>query len=297
MLDFHEITPADKLPAERILLNSENQSCEYAFGNVFIWQKIYRTQISLADDMLVIAFRTPDEFSYCCPQGSGDFTAKIEELSAHAKQHNGRRLFLYACTEEEAQKLERLFPNRFTFSQNEDYFEYIYSAEDLAVLAGRKYHDKRNHIAAFERNYPDWTFEEITRRNIGQCAEMNERWLRLNEYKDEVQLSAEHHVLNLAMAHYEELGFYGGLIRADGRVVAFSFGERLNHTTFCTHFEKAYADVKGAYQMINREMARRLLPDYQLINREEDAGAPGLRRAKQSYHPTVLLRKINAIEK
>lgn len=296
MLDFHSITLNDKRRADEILLAAGNQSCEYAFGNVFIWQKIYHTQMSISDDMLVISFQTPDEFSFCCPQGSGDFAAKIEELSAHAKQ-KGHRLFIYACSEQDAQRIGQLFPNRFIFEENEDYFEYIYSSESLASLAGRKYHDKRNHIAVFERNYPDWRFEEITQDNIGQCAEMNERWLRLNEYKDEAQLSAEHNVLNLAMAQYNELGFYGGLIRAAGRVVAFSFGERLNSTTFCTHFEKAYADVNGAYQMINREMARRLQKDYLYINREEDAGVPGLRRAKHSYHPAVLLRKINAIEK
>ena len=296
MLDFHEITLQDKPRAEAILRQCECQSCEYAFGNVFIWRKIYHTQISLSDDMLVIAFQTQDESSFCCPQGSGDFAKTIEELSALAGQR-GHRLFLYGCSEQEAQRIDRLFPNRFSFSVNEDFFEYIYASEALASLSGRKYHDKRNHIAAFERNYPDWTFEEISRKNIGQCAEMNERWLRLNEYKDEVQLSAEHNVLNLAMAHYDELGFYGGLIRAGGRVVAFSFGERLNQTTFCAHFEKAYADVRGAYQMINREMARRLQADYLYINREEDTGAPGLRRAKQSYHPAIWLKKINAIEK
>lgn len=296
MLDFCSIALSDKPRVDAVLRACGSQSCEFAFGNLFIWQKVYHTQISFCDDMLIVSYQTPEESSYTCPKGVGDFEKAIREISDHARQ-NGRRLFLYGCSEEEARQIDQLFPNRFSFEVDEGYYEYIYSAEALADLAGRKYHDKRNHIAAFERNNPDWTFEEINKKNIGQCAEMNERWLRLNEYKDEVQLSAEHNVLNIAMANYDTLGFYGGLIRAGGKVVAFSFGERLNDTTFCTHFEKAYADVKGAYQIINREMARRLRSDFVYINREEDTGSPGLRRAKQSYHPTVWLKKINAIEK
>ncbi|HBL41068.1 MAG TPA: hypothetical protein DDY98_05670 [Ruminococcaceae bacterium] len=296
MLDFHPITLNDKCAVDSVLLSSENLSCEYAFGTIYIWKNVYQSQISICDDIFTASYRTPEYNCYCCPQGKGDFEKAVAELSADAKS-KGNVLRINACSEQEVQKIEALFPNRFAFLSDDSCFDYIYSAEALANIAGRKFHDKRNHIAIFERTYPNWTFEEITQANIVECAEMNERWLRLNESKDEVHLSAEHKALNLALADYKALGFYGGLIRAQGKVVAFSFGEKLNNTTFCTHFEKAYADINGAYPLINREMARRLQADFQFINREEDTGAPGLRRAKQSYRPAVWLKKFSAVEK
>ena len=296
MLAFHKITLNDKPRADAVLLNAENQSCEYAFGNLFIWSSVYQSKISLCDDMLIVSYQTPEGACYSCPQGGGDFEKKVEELFVYARQ-NGHRLRINDCSEQEIEKLERLFPNRFAFSHDDGYSDYVYTAESLANLAGRKFHDKRNHISIFERSNPNWSFEEITQKNIGQCAEMNERWLRLNEQKDAVHLSAEHNAFNAAVANYDALGFFGGMIRVDRKVVAFSFGEKLNRTTFCVHFEKAFSDINGAYTIINREMARRLQTDFVFLNREEDADVPGLRRAKQSYRPVIWLKKYSAIEK
>lgn len=296
MLDFHPITLEDKPAADAILMNTANLSCEYAFGNLFIWRHVYRSQISLSGNILIVSYQTPEGVCYSCPQGGGDFEKAVSELLTLAEK-SGRALRINDCSKQDMQKLQACFPDRFDYSYDDGYSDYVYAASDLANLVGRKYHDKRNHISIFERTYPDWSFEVITKNNIGQCAEMNERWLLMNEQKDEVHLSAEHNALNSAMAHYDELGFFGGLIRADKRVVAFSFGERLNADTFCVHFEKAFANVNGAYPIICREMARRLQDTFTYLNREEDTGTPGLRRAKQSYRPVLWLKKYSAIEK
>jgi hypothetical protein len=216
------------------------------------------------------------------------------ELVIEDAHREGVKPVIAGCSLAEKQKLEELFPGKFTFTADDSKFDYIYKSSDLATLSGRKYHGKRNHISAFIKNNPDWSFEEINPANIGQCASMNERWLMLNEYKDEEAISAEHNALNVALAHFDELGFYGGLIRVDHEVVAFSFGEKLKDGIFCTHFEKAYSSIQGAYPIINREMAIRLCDEYELINREEDTGAPGLRKAKRSYYPEIWLEKYIA---
>lgn len=293
MLDFHPITLADKPRADEILLTAPNMGCEYCFGTLFIWRNIYKTQIAFHDSMLTAKYVTEDGVCYCCPVGEGDFAEMVELIVKDAKK-DGNRTVILGCSAEDKAKIESLFPDKFTFTADDSRFDYIYSAEKLATLSGKKLHGKRNHISAFVRNNPEWTFEEITGENLGQCAAMNERWLMLNEYKDEVAISAEHNALNEAIAHYDELGLWGGLIRAGGEIVAFSFGERLNDKIFCTHFEKAYATVQGAYPIINREMAVRLKGEYELINREEDTGAPGLRKAKQSYYPEIWLEKFSA---
>lgn len=296
MLDFHPVTIADKPMADEILLNAENMGCEYCFGTLFIWKNIYKTQIAFFNGMLIAKYQTEDGVCYCSPAGKGDYEQAVRLILADAKQE-GNSAVIMGCSATEKELLEKLFPDKFVFTADEDKFDYIYGAETLAVLSGKKYHGKRNHISAFVRNNPDWCFEEIDENNIGQCAAMNERWLHLNEYKDEQAISAEHNALNVAIANYKELGFWGGLIRAGGEVVAFSFGERLNSRIFCTHFEKAYSTVQGAYPIINREMAVRLKDDYELINREEDTGMPGLRKAKQSYYPSIWLEKYSAREK
>lgn len=293
MLDFHPITLADKPRADEILLAAPNMGCEYCFGTLFIWRNIYKTQIAFHGSMLTAKYVAEDGVCYCCPVGEGDF-AEMVELIVKDAEKDGNRTVILGCSAEDKAKIESLFPGKFTFTADDSRFDYIYSAEKLATLSGKKLHGKRNHISAFVRNNPEWIFEEITGENLGQCAAMNERWLMLNEYKDEVAISAEHNALNEAIAHYEELGLWGGLIRAGGEIVAFSFGERLNDKVFCTHFEKAYATVQGAYPIINREMAVRLKGEYELINREEDTGAPGLRKAKQSYYPEIWLEKFSA---
>ncbi len=293
MLDFHPITLEDKPLADKILLNTESMGYEYCFGNMYIWKNIYKTQIAFHNNMLVAKYIVDNSLAYCCPVGSGNFKEMVELVMEDARA-NGSPAVIADCSTEIKQLLETLFPNKFKFRVDDGSFDYIYSAQKLATLAGRKYHGKRNHISSFIKNNPDWRFEEITSQNIGQCAAMNERWLMLNEHKDENDISAEHNALNLAISAYSQLGFYGGLIRAGGEVVAFSFGENLGNNVFCTHFEKAYSTVNGAYPIINREMAVRLKDNYTYINREEDVGVPGLRRAKQSYYPEIWLKKYIA---
>lgn len=296
MLDFHPLTLADKPEADRILALADNMGCEYCFGTLFIWKNIYKTQLAFHDGMLVAKYTTDDGICYCCPVGDGDFEEAVNLVAADAHK-DGNRALIVGLSAAEKERLEKFFPQRFSFSSDEGKFDYIYSSEKLAALSGKKYHSKRNHISAFIRNNPDWSFEEIDCENIGQCAAMNERWLMLNEYKDESAISAEHNALNEAIANYSLLGFWGGLIRVRGEVVAFSFGEKLKDNMFCTHFEKAYSSVQGAYPIINREMAVRLKDKYELINREEDTGSPGLRKAKQSYRPQIWLEKFSAREK
>ena len=126
---------------------------------------------------------------------------------------------------------------------------------------------------------------------------MNEKWYTLNVEKDREGIEDEREVLRLNFAHFEEIGGVGGVLRIDGEVVAFTFGERLNDNTFDTHFEKAYSDIRGAYPMINQLFAKNLLSDYEFINREDDVGSEGLRSAKLSYHPEFLVEKYSAVAK
>ncbi|MBR4891375.1 MAG: DUF2156 domain-containing protein, partial [Clostridia bacterium] len=122
-------------------------------------------------------------------------------------------------------------------------------------------------------------------------------WEKLNREKNPEEIGEENLAIKIALNNYFDLGFEGGILTIQGEAVAFTFGERLNDDTFCTHVEKAYGNIRGAYQMINREFARQLKDRYEFINREEDTGSEGLRRAKLSYHPHRLVIKYSAIYK
>lgn len=172
----------------------------------------------------------------------------------------------------------------------------MYLSSDLANLPGRKYQKKRNHCSRFERMYPDWQFREITEDSLDAVCRFNERWRGFYENKDDKDVQLEGVAVEQACRHYEELRLKGGYVTVGGEVVAFSFGSPLGDE-FVTHVEKANYDVSGAYNIINREMARAFGGKYTYINRENDVGDEGLRTAKLSYHPAFLLDKLRAAPK
>lgn len=292
MLEFRYPDLNDKQWAKEALNLSQYMGCEYCFGNIFIWSPIYKTKITRYKEYLITKADGGRSPAYCCPVGEGDVEEILSVLIDDARRC-GHPFKMFGITAECVAELERLFPGKYTFTPYRDGFDYIYNTEDLIHLAGKKYHGKRNHIAAFEKNNA-WSFEAITRENIHECRQMNETWATINREKSPRDLDNEMRAINLAFDHFFDLDFVGGLLRVDGRAVAFTIGEKLNDTTFCTHIEKAYPDIRGAYPMINREFAARCLSQYQYINREEDTGAEGLRKAKLSYYPTMLLEKYNA---
>ncbi len=294
MIDFKAPRIEDRPWVTQLMDSTRRESCEYCFGNIFIWSPIYSTYIARFEDYFLAA-DIRDNGAYCFPMGHGDLRKAVDAVRADARER-GRNLQFFGVTETDKRMLEAVCPGEFTFEADRDFFDYIYYREDLATLAGKKYHAKRNHIAAFERN-ENYTYEEINARNMTDCISMNEVWKKENLDKDPVGLEQEHAALMRAFENYDALGFRGALLRVDGEVVAFTMGESMGGHMFCTHFEKAFAHVRGAYPMINREFAALSLTEFPLVNREEDTGDEGLRKAKQSYHPLKLLVKYDAVSK
>lgn len=288
-MDFHYPTLEDKSAVQEIFDSVNTDCCEYSFSNVFMWSKGYDNKISVNNGIFIS--KISDSSVYCYPVGHGNKKAVIEEIISHDKN-----AMFYGLTEKDKEELAELFPEKFEYVEDRDAFEYIYKTEDLAALSGKKYHSKKNHTRFFEKTF-DWHYEEITPQNIDRCILMDDQWERLNEKKDPTEIEREHAAIDKAFSNFFDLGLYGGILFIENEAVAFTFGEKLNNNTFCTHVEKAYASFRGAYQMINRELAKSLLGKYEFINREEDTGSEGLRSAKLSYHPVKLLAKYNAILK
>ena len=233
-----------------------------------------------------------EPFFYTNPIGTGDYGAIINALMTDAKERD-IPLTLRGLLKEDVARLSALFPDTFDITENRNEFDYIYSIEALTNLTGRKYSGKRNHIARFMDN-PDWTYEPITDENMRECAEMNDEWCRRNGCKGEQDLTWEHCAVRKAMKHFYELKLSGGLLRVGGKVIAFTIGEPLSSDTYNIHVEKALSEIQGAYPMINNQFLLHNCQSFRYVNREEDMGNEGLRKAKLSYHPEILLEKYTA---
>ena len=188
-------------------------------------------------------------------------------------------------------------------------FPDIYSAVDMITLKGKKFQSKRNFVSRFKSN-PEWSFEPITKENLHECRQMNEEWCKLYGCTKDQSLSQESCSVRCALKNFEALGLKGGLLRLAGKVVAFSLGEMLNSDTFLVHIEKAFANIQGAYPTISREFllycsnldgndireADETKIGFKYVNREDDAGDEGLRKAKLQYHPVFMLEKYLVAE-
>ena len=291
---FHEITLADKAWMSEMYARDNKVACEYTFANNFIWRKYYRGEAAEVCGCLVIRYRKGEDYWYSYPVGGGDKRTAVERLMLECRE-NGRTLFLAPFDEADRRDLYTWFPGHFFIEPDRDDYDYVYDREKLATLAGKKLHGKRNHIARF-KDGGEWSYEPMTAENLEECRTMTYRWIRMREEKWNGEMEEEILVLHEAFDHMEELGLVGGVLRREGEIVAFTMGEPMNDEMFVVHFEKAFPDMQGAYPMINQQFVLHACEGYQYINREEDTGDPGLRKAKLSYYPEILLKKYYAME-
>lgn len=292
MLDFHSPSLADKEWVRKALAKSQFFGCEYSFGNIFLWSKAYRTRIAQYQNFF-LSKSGSGHYCYCFPAGEGNLREAIDVIHEDARRCN-QPLCLYGVTKSAMARLEEILPGRFTYIPCRNDYDYLYQSEDLIHLSGKKYHGKRNHIARFQREY-SWQYEDITMENLAECRAFNGLWEEEKGAGVTREVLTELEMVDNAFENFQALDFVGGLLRADGKIVAYTFGEELNPNVFDVHVEKALTSVNGAYPMINREFAARRLGSYEYINREEDVGAEGLRKAKLSYHPAILLEKYRAV--
>lgn len=293
-IKFHEITLEDKAWMDEKFAEDDRNACEYTFANNFIWRKVYQVEVAEICGCLVIRFRENGECCYSYPVGGGDKKAAIDRLLAW-REKKCRRIQLSPLSEADRAQILEWFPGRFLIEADRDDFDYIYAQEKLSSLAGKKLHGKRNHIARF-KDGGDWSYEPMTGENLEECRTMTYRWIKMRSEKWNEEMEEEVMVLHEAFDHMQELGLVGGVLRRAGEIVAFTMGEPLNSDTFVVHFEKAYPDMQGAYPMINQQFVQDACRNYTYVNREEDTGDLGLRKAKLSYYPEILLKKYVASE-
>lgn len=294
MIKLKPVEVADKLWMEKYMREEDSRSADFAFSTIFAWNDTYCQQAGEYGGRLILKLYHVDPPIYSFPIGAGPLGPVIDAI---LRDCGAAKLRIRGVTRENIAELQALYPNEIEITPDEMAWDYLYSAEKLATLSGKKLHAKRNYINRFIAENPDWSFEAITAENLEECRAMNEQWMEKNTAERHENFNAERMALARIFGNFSQLGLDGGLIRVQGNVIAFTIGERLNSDTFVSHYEKAFSDIDGAYPMINREFARYILekyPDVQYINREDDMGHENLRKAKQSYYPEAMVEKYTA---
>lgn len=295
MTEYREISLADReWFCEK--LEAEDTEQNFSFGSEYVWRKLYGEKVAVIGNCGVVEYTYKGVRSYAVPFGGTEEDKKhaVEVMLADAKEC-GIPLRFVIVTKPQREFLMRNFPRQFLIERDNEMDDYIYTAEKLGTLAGRALSPKRNHIHQFERN-EDWSYETLTKDNAKECLAYEGLWLSERKpSEDYEELTDEQWAVREALTHLGELGFTGGVLRLAGRVIAFCIAERLNRNVMIVHFEKAEASIPGAYAMINREFVLHECEGVIYVNREDDAGEEGLRRAKLSYHPDHMAEKYTAV--
>lgn len=290
MLEFKTIELSDRDWMEKCFKESDFRGCEYSFANLFIWRKVSKVLVAQIGGMLCITGKNPEgEWIFNYPAGNGNAKAVMDSLRKKAEEQ-GKICRFRGITKEQKAELEKIYGEEVEFNTDEGDWDYIYEVEKMQTLSGKKYHGKRNHIARF-KDHENWSYEAITKDNLWECRQMNELWWEKTADSKGKSAREEQEAVEQCFQYFEKLSLEGGLLRLDGKVVAFTIGEPINSDTYGVHIEKAFSDIQGAYPMINQQFAIHNMSGFRYVNREEDVGDEGLRKAKHSYRPELLLEK------
>lgn len=289
-IQFRRPELSDKEVIQSYFREFPSRSCEKTFANSYLWSRHYKTTFAVVANTLVFKWED-DGVKFSFPVGKPEDVRKALEVLKEYAENKGESFVLYNVTEELFEQLEEWYPGRFEIEYDRDVADYVYESEKLATLAGKKLHAKRNHINKFKATYENWSYETMTKDNVEECFQMALKWREQNGCEDDTEKKAEICVTLNYLRLLEELEQIGGILRIDGEIVAFTIGEPINEDTFVVHIEKAFADIQGAYPMINQQFVENECMNYKYINREDDTGSEGLRKAKLSYRPVFLVEK------
>lgn len=283
-LNFKTVKLNDKQKITEIFNSANRIFCENTFGNLFCWQFASGYKAAFVGGGMIIG--NPERQVFDFPVGDCD---KAEVIKALMQKYKNLRI--RCMTSDDANILKDI--GGFEITEDTSHFDYIYESQKLITLSGKKLAAKRNHINAFLAEGEYFT-RPITSSDKQLLLEFNKKWCENKCGAKNSGVSIELCAAERALENFESLGLLGLMLFKNNTLVAYSYGEPISKNVFCVHVEKADADVRGAYQMINREFAREYCKNYQYINREDDAGDEGIKKAKLSYYPTQLGIKFKA---
>jgi len=308
-MTFHPLALFDREAMQAVTLLSGRRNCNYTFANLVGWKFLFGTEVCVLENAVVLRYTFDGQRAYmvCTAEvlsqelieallddSNGDLTLRgLEDSQVKAPLSSPRP----GGSPDAKTSLPQLGEVRRGLSVEpvRDQYDYIYRRTDLAMLRGKHLDAKRNHIHRFRAAHPDFEYRPLTPEYFDECRRLTEIWQEEkkrkqapNDNKNKI-IDAEHRVMETIFSNWDALGMIGGSIFVDGRMVAFTYGSAVTTDTLDVCVEKADRHVEGAFAIINQQFAEHLPEQYIYLNREEDMGIPGLRQAKLSYHPEILL--------
>ena len=298
---FKEITIEDREILNPYFDLVDYEACEYNFNTLYMCQHAYKTAYYVGDNFAVLVGEYDGEVFSILPLAKKEDLPKVIDFVLDYFKEIEEKLYFRGITEEVVDYLKEQYGDRFEYAAERDIFDYVYDGEILRTLKGRKNSKKRNHINYFLSEYEGrFEYRLLGKADFDDCRQLLDDWTVNKEENNNIEEGVDDERLGIEklFAHYDEVcdrlkiaGIY-----IDGKLEAFTMGELLNDNMALIHIEKANPEIRGLYPYINQQFLVHEFPEVEFVNREEDMGIEGLRKAKLSYHPCKLVEKYTVRE-
>jgi hypothetical protein len=289
--EFKPVQLEDREFIQDVLNRYKPQTSEWTFTNLFIWRFHYGFRWSKYGDwLLFLSTSNGDESFAFQPIGPSPRPQVVRMLLKWLGEEKGEK---NPRIERADKRLisELNGASNLLIEPTRNHFDYVYRTEDLIRLAGRKYHSKRNHVNQFSDSH-SFSYAPLNDEHVKECLDLTETWCRWHRCEDDMNLLDEWEAIRQVLGNFRALGLSGAVISIDGKVEAYTLGEMLNDQTALVHIEKANPEIKGLYAVINQQFCEKSWRNVSYVNREQDLGEEGLRKAKLSYYPDHLEEKF-----
>ena len=266
-----------------------------------MWQHLYKTGYYIGDGFAVIVAENEGNTFSILPLAKKEGMPRVIQFIIDYFEEEQKKIYFRGITREVVEFLKENYPGKFDYTEERDLFDYVYDGDNMRELKGRKNVKKRNHINYFLKEYEGrYEYRLLDEKDFDACLELMEEWTSNKEENNAISEEIEEELVGIKklFAHYnilkDKLKIAGIFI--DGKLEAFTMGEYINPNMALIHIEKANPNIRGLYPFINQQFLVHEFSDAEFVNREEDLGVEGLRKAKLSYHPVRFVEKYTVRE-
>lgn len=277
------------------------EACEYCFNTLYMWQHLYKTGYYIGDGFAVIVAEYEGNTFSILPLAKKEDMPRVIQFVVDYFEKEQKKIYFRGITQEVVDFLKENYPGKFNYIEERDLFDYVYDGESMRELKGRKNVKKRNHINYFKKEYEGrYEYRLLDEKDFDACLELVQEWTSNKEENNAVDEEMEEELIGIKklFENYsvlkDKLKIAGIFI--DGKLEAFTMGEYINPNMALIHIEKANPVIRGLYPFINQQFLVHEFSDAEFVNREEDLGIEGLRKAKLSYHPVRFVEKYTVRE-
>lgn len=277
------------------------EACEYCFNTLYMWQHLYKTGYYIGDGFAVIVAEYEGNTFSILPLAKKEDMPRVIEFVVDYFEKEQKKIYFRGITKEVVEFLKENYPGKFDYTEERDLFDYVYDGESMRELKGRKNVKKRNHINYFIKEYEGrYEYRLLDEKDFDACLALVQEWTSNKEENGQVDEEMEEELIGIKKLFKDysilkdKLKIAGIFI--DGKLEAFTMGEYINPDMALIHIEKANPSIRGLYPFINQQFLVHEFSDVEFVNREEDLGIEGLRKAKLSYHPVRFVEKYTVRE-